>query len=630
MSVLDLPHGVVAWGLLLLASFAGWGSVVARFLVPGHRIDLGLRMAWGMAGLLAMGGVLCLTATATRPVLLVIAWAGVVAEMLFTWQRRRIAVPGAAQRSVVTTVVLIVLLGLVLIQFYLGAVYGRQSADDYNAYFVYPQKILASGTLMEGFSLRRLSSYGGQSFLQAMTLLGGSDPRQISMFDQGVCLAIMVALLVAGRGRASAGLWLLPLFLLLLLPDIRGNSTSQWSGVVLFFALYRTATSPLATQSARATAILLGLLAGAFTTLRHWYLVAVVACMALWYSPNLLRAVRGENGEHRQRLADAATAALTMVIVLAPWVVLAYVAVGTPLYPVFSGNYRTEYGSLLRDNFEVDRWTFLWRNLTYPFPLRLMPLFLLAAMLLPWRATGGALPALGVASLLGFLVIVTGFPLSDEISMSRYCFAFTITSTLAVLHQVGLCSWAEWRRRGVVAALTVVLAVGAALVEIFSSAPQFIAISAGLAYFKEGLSAPFGAPRYQAMQNALPPGASLIVMFDNPFLLDFDRNPIEVIDVPGMISPAPGIPFDTDEHFVSYLTGLGYRFLAFVRPDRSINQYRREGWQRMIGPPTSPLWGRAAPIVLQGLDRFESVARTHWSLYDDGFFVAVDLDARVR
>jgi hypothetical protein len=628
--VRELPHGTVAWGLLLLASFAGWGSIVARLVVPGHRIDLGLRMAWGMAAVLAIGGLACLTATATRPLLFAIAVIGVVAHGAHVWRSWRTPAPRAdARRSMITIAGLVALLGIVLIQLYVGAAYGRFSADDFNAYLVYPQKILSTGTFLEGFSLRRLSSYGGQSFLQTLTLAGADAPRRIALLDQGMCLAIVVALFIAGRGAAAAGLWLLPPFLLLLLPDIRWNTTSQFSGVALLFAIYRTAVAPWAAESPRRTAILLGLLAGAFTTLRHWYLVAVVTFLALWYLPGVMQALRGAAEERWTRLAGVATAAATMIVVLLPWMLLSNAAVGTPLYPVFSGNYRAEYGSLLGDNPEVDRWTFLWRNVSYGHPLRLMPLFLAATIAFPWRGTGGALPALGIASFVGFLVVVLGFPLSDEISMSRYCFAFTMTATLACLHHVTARSWADWRRAGVVAALAAVLVVAGAAAEMIGRVPRFLATQAGLASFRNDPNAvPFGATwRYQALQNAIPAGAWVIVMFDNPYFLDFERNPIEVIDVPGMVSPAPGIPFDTDENLVRYLTGLGYRFLAFVRPERSINQYRREGWRRMIGPPTSPLWGRAAPIVLQGLDRVESVARSHRPVYEDGFFVAVDLGA---
>lgn len=622
-------YGAMIWGFVLLVSFAGWGSIVARVTLPRQSVDLGLRLAWGMAVVIAAGGVTCLMSVATRPVLLAATGGGVIAAGVSVWCGWNGGASARRPRSLLTTAVLLGAIVLVGAQFYAGAAGGRLSTDDFNAYLVYPQRILSTGTLMERFSLRRLSSYGGQSFLHALTLLGAQDPRQISLFDQGICLAIVLALVVADRARAGAGLWLIPVMLLIVLPDIRGNSASQMSGVALLFAMFRTAVTPVFAASARRRALLLGLLAGAATTLRQWYLVAAVSFLVLFYLPDLLAALRLPGAARWKRLGDFGTATATMVIVLLPWWLLAYQAVGTPLYPLFSGNYSAQYGSLIGDNPRVDRWTFLWRNASYGYPVRIISIFLLAMLLLPWGATRGALPAFGVASLLGFLVIVVGFPLSDVVSMSRYYFAFFVSATLAVLWQTTSPPWTNWRGHGWRTALVTTLAVGAAIIEIVGAAPLFR--SAGLSELSRDIT-DLGQKnsRYLALQDAVPPGAPLIVMFDHPYLFDFGRNPIEVIDLPGQVSPPPGMPFDSDDALATYLIDQGFRYLAFVKPESSINQYRREGWQRMIGPPASVLWGRAAPIILQALDRFESLGRNHWRLYEDGKFVAVDLEARMQ
>src|SRR5690242_5031270 len=61
------------WGLLVLASFVGWGSAIGRFLVrpneaaaQSSHLDWGLLAGWGMAWTLAVGGILAWTSLASR------------------------------------------------------------------------------------------------------------------------------------------------------------------------------------------------------------------------------------------------------------------------------------------------------------------------------------------------------------------------------------------------------------------------------------------------------------------------------------------------------------------------------------------------------------------------------------
>src|SRR5580704_5739643 len=46
------------WGVVLLASFVGWGTAVNELTTPERRFDLGMRAALGVSVHLALGGVL--------------------------------------------------------------------------------------------------------------------------------------------------------------------------------------------------------------------------------------------------------------------------------------------------------------------------------------------------------------------------------------------------------------------------------------------------------------------------------------------------------------------------------------------------------------------------------------------
>src|SRR5262249_34359802 len=99
------------------------------------------------------------------------------------------------------------------------------------------------------------------------------------------------------------------------------------------------------------------------------------------------------------------------------------------------------------------------------------------------------------------------------------------------------------------------------------------------------------------------------------------------IDLPGNVSPPPGMSFAADDTLVAYLTARGVRFVAFVKSEQSKGPYRRWMWEGMIG---SPLWSAAAPRYLQAFSRFESLPASHARLYDDGEMVLVDLGAAQR
>src|SRR5690242_10446128 len=63
-------YGGTAWLIVLLCSFAGFGHVIER--VVGLEVDLGLRLAWGIAGYLALAGVGYALGVLSAPVLLVL------------------------------------------------------------------------------------------------------------------------------------------------------------------------------------------------------------------------------------------------------------------------------------------------------------------------------------------------------------------------------------------------------------------------------------------------------------------------------------------------------------------------------------------------------------------------------
>jgi hypothetical protein len=130
------------------------------------------------------------------------------------------------------------------------------------------------------------------------------------------------------------------------------------------------------------------------------------------------------------------------------------------------------------------------------------------------------------------------------------------------------------------------------------------------------------------MQEAVPPGARLMVMIERPYLLNFARNRIWLLDQPGAVSPSPGIPLQAGgEKVADYLVGQGIRYLAFSRPDKA-NQplYSRPHWKGQLSGSTR-IWRIVAPLYLSTFDAVDQIALHHRRLFDDGHLVVVDLMA---
>ena len=98
---------------------------------------------------------------------------------------------------------------------------------------------------------------------------------------------------------------------------------------------------------------------------------------------------------------------------------------------------------------------------------------------------------------------------------------------------------------------------------------------------KPGVTADEVDPIYYSLQQSVPPGEPLLVMLEKPYRLDFRRNRIMSLDIPGAVSPAPGIPIlDGPEEVAGYLLGKSIRYVAFIKETASFELYQRAAWER--------------------------------------------------
>ncbi len=622
------------WGLAIVLCFAGWGSFVARRLAPGSAVDWGLRAAWGLALTVAVGGLLCFCGLARSAVLLVWVFAGIALALRELWavgwpwrdgRRPWADLPLGWEAFLVAGTVVVAL------YVYVGSTARAipNPNDDWPAYLPFIRRLLQAGTFLDPFSVRRMASYGGQTLLQAMTLIVAGN-AQIQTFDGGICLLLLIGLILGFARDARQVSWMvlvLVCVVVLMLPDNRANSASELSGVMGFVAAWRTMVW-VERQGLRGlrAALLTALPIAALTTLRQNYLPVVAAMLGAL----LLRGAR-EDESWRDRRRHFGQVALLVGACLLPWAALAFRSNHSFLFPIFHGDYDPNYAGITAPSPWDVRLKFYFGALFHTDPIHTMPLLLLAGPAIAAGANRRASLGLWVGTMVAFAILALSLPDADNYTIARYDFAYVVAFTIAVGLAASESAPKTVSTRDLTTFGLVIASLALQIYGNYGSGLRTLTIPLERIGAMQGAApsplevSPEGERR---MQQAVPAGQPLLVMIERPYLLDFRRNRIELFDQPGAVSPRPGVPLRAGGQKVGdYLVGQGIRYLAFSRPDRA-NQplYSRSHWKSQLGSATR-MWRDVAPVYLAAFDAVDQLAQSRRRLYDDGHFVVVDLTA---
>ena len=619
----SLLRGGVAWLVFLLAVASGWGYLVAR-IARVKDADVGLRATWGLSGYLAISGPLIALGICSRPVILVMIGVGFAG---FAWRELTTATPccarfGDAWRYARANPGLgalgAVLIGIAVLNV-VGAVVNldRNPWDDDLAYTPLIRRLLDAGDLVEPFSFRRLGAYGGQTALQALGGARGSL-EAIHLIDRGLC-QLLVLLLAAGhaRDRRTPALYVILLgAVLLLLPETAINSAAAWSGVALFLALYRSV--------ALGQWGLVGLVGAATCTLRQNFLPVVILFVAL-----SLIASRRDGGWKavRPRLVLVATVATAVIV---PWWIAAYRSSDTFLFPIIDGT----WNHALSVKPIVMSWAeelayILWASIETS-PLSVIPVLFAVLCATRDQRSSAPLTSLFLGVTLGFIFLVHGFAGTEPFHLWRYMFGFSIALAIALVTELGPTDNAEVSipvlgRWLVLAALVFQILIGrGAIAKRYTTVAADLRQAVVIGTHGDPVAAAEAA-RYQALQASVPAGARVAVMLDDPWLLDFSRNHIANLDTPGFASPSPQLPsFRGAEAMRTYLVEQGYRYVLFVRSDRSRYFFRRPFWVwRLFND--GELFAAMSAYTIDMIDSMATLATRTTVLHDADGLVALDL-----
>ena len=132
--------------------------------------------------------------------------------------------------------------------------------------------------------------------------------------------------------------------------------------------------------------------------------------------------------------------------------------------------------------------------------------------------------------------------------------------------------------------------------------------------------------QYHRMQASIPEGQTVLAVLEKPFLVDFGRNDVFIVDNPG--SMAPAIPaFDSAEALATYMLGRSIRYAVYhteLRPVFPSRTMVRKTTMTMTMTTTT-----TTTITTKSFFKFqkmlEELGQTRQRVYDHGDMFVLDL-----
>jgi hypothetical protein len=633
----------LAWGSIVLLAFVALGQLAGRLFRLAAPHDLFLAAGLGIAGMTVVGGLLNLFGVATSRVLTTVVLATAAFGPL-TWILGTggfavglpLPSPIPAERRQSHWVIVLVLLVFVKYATSLGSDFNPN--DDQPAYLLQVSRMLQTGSIgLDPFSERQSLSLNGQTFL--LGLVHCVSPFKYAfLLDPGICWIVIAGLTwslirqdLGGSIRATC--LLTSLVLMVGLP-FGTNLGGHLTGAVLYLTLIKTAVD--GTQHGGnlgyGSLMTLAVIVAALCALKTTFLLFGVMFVVSWHVLRMLRS------PSPLVVRDAAVIGSIATALLVPWMWQQYRSAGTPMYPFLGHGYHTLRASseVMSDPFNSRaRWVVacLMNGELTP---AILALALLARGRLQidrgrWLVLFSALSSVCVTSL--FLVSVT-----PGIGAGvRYSHPFLYAALIPV-GLVGILTTPLTKTK-IGLALCLALFIGnwweTASVKLARLADFVRTDEHGFLWDDENV------PQVRRAQETIPAGKRVLASVQNGFLLDFTRNPIWSLDLPGMVSPPPGLPITPheadlhdflmnrssdlpspypSEQVLDYLRRCGVDVLAFQRRHGSVWYLRRDD------VPAKPVLARTIfAIALTVHKQLADLIGKCPILYDDGDLIVLDL-----
>ncbi len=627
----------LAWGVLLLVAFVGWGRTIGR-LLRVQSLPTSVACSLGIATIIFVGGFLNLAHAIYVPVLLSSTVVGLVLyatqleqrPALYRWKQFwKAAAPWARFLMIVALIILALRVAATvrLAEFDIN--------DDSAAYLVFPKAMLATHSFAPGpFSDRHvISSLGGGYLLQAF-VIAATSLANIGMADRTLGLLLVFAGvwdLAIAFGLTFEEIALLE-FVAYLIPQQTSNLTFVILPIALLLSVmwFVFQTSADKTRRLWSYALLAGAVGGAAVTLKSTFLPSVGAfCLFPFLMMNW----------RRKKLAITlpVIAGVGAILVTAAWMIAMKHVGGAYLYPILGrGVDYSSYGVF--SSFKIAQT-----------PRTIIKLFLHAFALLmlgaifAWLGLKKRVSLFGLSVLLSAAFATTAFNVtSGGDSIWRYDFPTFFSAILIFSIACMALSREEFSpRRKKLAFATAVLSllgcifyydISGANPELFRQAkweasryrPALRASLSGL-----HLASPVILREYQAINAALPSHGTALENVGYPFLLNNKLHQIFLMDWPGAASPKPGWPFGKSSAALArYLQKNSVQYVLY--------DYRYARWMDAKSCQVMEMPHHYSTelyvlfwMSLLSQNQLDHLRSHYHSIYDDGNIAIIDLADRI-
>jgi hypothetical protein len=615
---------VFLWGMAVLLGMIGLGRLVAIAMgaESAKKAGWGLHAVWGMGVYLFVGASLSLGKVCGATTIVLIIGAGLAVTIWTTIRggrpTRAALVSGPWGAWPVFAVAALTLAGGLVWQM------NGNFSDDLPAYYPFCEKLLATGSFDEPFSWRRLASLGGQTLLQC-SVLAQTSFANAKAFEVGLCPVILLGLVYGFRRGALARspLGLLLGLLAVTTPIIRINSASHFTGVVILVGLFVTLDLAEREETRRFRWLAVaGMIAAGLCSLRASYVPAAGGALGLFWLASWIK----DRRPLREALMEGGWLCAISLVALLPWMAMGFRSNGSPLFPLFQGDNNLAFNPQTTNAPLPARLFDLMTVMTSP---ALLPLVICSLAAPGWKrwahkvqgsahnvqgwahqARGGvSAQAMALAVILASLAVAYSIPLPpDKLTIPRY-----IQPMLLAGAMVSLMTAAVSLHTRVTAWVLVFIVMTTSLPE---RAENLWDCYQQLGY-TDKLVVPF-QPRvivdHREAQKLIPEGKRVLVCSDFPFLFEFGRNPIWIVDLPFNASPKPGLPYHRPpEEMKRYLRGLGVEYVIFENFDDATFFYSRALREQQLGSGV-PMLLTEAPYFLDFFDTIEHLAASETTL----------------
>ncbi|MTJ83681.1 MAG: hypothetical protein F8N37_22060 [Telmatospirillum sp.] len=544
---------------LLICAFQGYGGLALRRLAPALADDAGIAAGLGIALFCAACGVIEAWGLASRPLLLALVAGGVVIRLGL-----RMPPTGLLQGMTPVMALVLCLYGLYLLN---ASSWTFDFLDDMHGYLVFPERILSEGFIgRDPFQYRRIESglSGGGAYLYALfrTLF---DVPHMRLADLGIGSVTLGLLAYSHARREGLRGFSLTLALLLALvvahcsPNV--NNTADTVAKALLYTLLRLIFALAEETPSWRRAVLFALPAFALVSLKTTNLAVDTGVLLGFYALEICRKTKAAV---LMEILLAAAAALTLAL---PWMWVCQQLAQTPWFPLL--------GTGTLGNSEISGWTAPYSYILNAGRIGciLVPAILASVLIATDRQAGPSRLLYPAVIGAGIVLLLAA---QGKYTIAGYRYGHMGAATLALFSAIPLIArWSQrWDLRRAAIACAALVALGTTATQTHS----------GHWRGHEGLVAEAftGGPdqgwrdgrdrmirSLRAMELAIPEGEPIAVIADWPSSLDFRRNPIRVLDWPGMVGP-PGLPDSTDaEAWARYLPSQGIHYIAYSYGDEA-------------------------------------------------------------